>query len=772
MDTALLSFEELSKTIDVVLVQEHWYFDCQLDKISTVSDRYIGCGKAVDTGNPILPVQMPRGYGGVAVLWRKELDHLVVKLPDGGNRIQCIALHGKKPLLLVSVYMPCKGLKGNEEEYKDCLAQLGEICLKYSSSHMVMIGGDFNEDIYSGGKGERRVCLQNFMKDCSLDTQVTEKTYVNPDGIDTSTIDYVFYDAAIKQLNPTVYRIEDLHASVSDHYPVGCAVQFEISRVSKMEVVSLMPGRVKWDKIDKEKYAYDVSNRIADVCFESGSLGALDSTIHMVTDVLVSSAKEAGPQLRRQRQRKRLEVWSPEIRQAVEDKQRAFRAWKAGQRPRDKNHHLVISRKLTTVNLRKLCRIEAAKNREQQRQEILDARAGDDQMFYKLINRQRGKLKFCVNELHVGTRVYDSNSGILAGWHEHFKDLATPADNPSFDEEYRKLVEMELSEIRDLCDESSTLTNRITTGQVRKAISSLNKGKAADFYGLTAEHFIHGGEALLRVLTGIVNALYEHGKLTESLKVGVVTPVFKRKGLATEAKNYRGITILPTITKILETVLRQKIGPAVAESQNSLQRGFTRNSSPMNCSLILEEVVREYKDTRQPLFVAFLDAKSAFDVVSHSSLLRKLFHLGIGGAEWSLVHSLHEGAESVVKWEGSISDVFHVQQGVRQGGILSTDLYKLYIDGLLDRLSSSGDGCFVGEICCVAPAACDDVAVMSPSLDVLQKLISTAVDYSRMERYLLQPTKSVILAFRQHCGRRAQETDISILMGEEVMPVV
>ena len=51
------------------------------------------------------------------------------------------------------------------------------------------------------------------------------------------------------------------------------------------------------------------------------------------------------------------------------------------------------------------------------------------------------------------------------------------------------------------------------------------------------------------------------------------------------------------------------------------------------------------------MFVAFLDAKSAFDVVSHSSLLRKLFHLGIGVAEWSLVHSLHEGAESVVKWE-------------------------------------------------------------------------------------------------------------------------
>ena len=47
----------------------------------------------------------------------------------------------------------------------------------------------------------------------------------------------------------------------------------------------------------------------------------------------------------------------------------------------------------------------------------------------------------------------------------------------------------------------------------------------------------------------------------------------------------------------------------------------------MNCSLILEETIREHKDLRKPLCLAFLDAKAAFDVVSHASLLRKLFHL-------------------------------------------------------------------------------------------------------------------------------------------------
>ena len=108
MDTALYAFNNLSKRNDIFLIQEHWYFDCQLTKLDHVCEAFNSCGKAVDTGNPILPVQMPRGYGGVAILWRKDIDHLVTTLPDGTNRIQCIEISCKDPLIIVSVYMPCR----------------------------------------------------------------------------------------------------------------------------------------------------------------------------------------------------------------------------------------------------------------------------------------------------------------------------------------------------------------------------------------------------------------------------------------------------------------------------------------------------------------------------------------------------------------------------------------------------------------------------------------------------------------------------------------
>ena len=66
----------------------------------------------------------------------------------------------------------------------------------------------------------------------------------------------------------------------------------------------------------------------------------------------------------------------------------------------------------------------------------------------------------------------------------------------------------------------------------------------------------------------------------------------------------------------MESVLKDLIQPQIEKRQNSLQRGFTKHLSPMNYSLIMEEVIRNRKDREQPVYAAFLDVKSAFDVVS------------------------------------------------------------------------------------------------------------------------------------------------------------
>ena len=58
-----------------------------------------------------------------------------------------------------------------------------------------------------------------------------------------------------------------------------------------------------------------------------------------------------------------------------------------------------------------------------------------------------------------------------------------------------------------------------------------------------------------------------------------------------------------------------------------MQRGFTEKSSPMNTALILEEYIRDPNDIHALAYITFLDAKSAFDVVSHKSSMVNLFKL-------------------------------------------------------------------------------------------------------------------------------------------------
>ena len=111
-------------------------------------------------------------------------------------------------------------------------------------------------------------------------------------------------------------------------------------------------------------------------------------------------------------------------------------------------------------------------------------------LFQRLINKQSGKLSLCINELHVGEDVFRNEQDILSVWHQHFSQLATPTQEAYFDKDYNKLTEIDIREIRTLCQkvndpESPTC---MSEKEVPSAIKSLNKGKSPDIYNICAEH--------------------------------------------------------------------------------------------------------------------------------------------------------------------------------------------------------------------------------------------------------------------------------------------
>ena len=98
VNTSLKAITRLSMDTDIILLQEHWLYTCQLHRLKKLHDSYIGVCKAVDSFHPISPVQMPRGYGGVGVLWKKGIGHIINDL--SGERIQYVELKADRPLLI------------------------------------------------------------------------------------------------------------------------------------------------------------------------------------------------------------------------------------------------------------------------------------------------------------------------------------------------------------------------------------------------------------------------------------------------------------------------------------------------------------------------------------------------------------------------------------------------------------------------------------------------------------------------------------------------
>jgi exonuclease III len=142
--TCALIIDKLLQTYDIILIQEHWLFQVQIHLISEVHGEINYVGKGVDINDPLLPVSMPKGYDGVGVIWRKEIDHIIRPLEDRSEKIQCIEIHGNKNsrLQVISVYLPAKGSKNHVTEFQECIDEIYELIQKYGNTHKIINKGN------------------------------------------------------------------------------------------------------------------------------------------------------------------------------------------------------------------------------------------------------------------------------------------------------------------------------------------------------------------------------------------------------------------------------------------------------------------------------------------------------------------------------------------------------------------------------------------------------------------------------------------------------
>ena len=180
--------------------------------------------------------------------------------------------------------------------------------------------------------------------------------------------------------------------------------------------------------------------------------------------------------------------------------------------------------------------------------------------FFKLIKRNKGQnITSSQNCLKInGLDSEDCNEQRKA-FALYYEDLAAPKTSEIFEDKY-------LANCRHRCNLTENLAvlkkqyiQPFSIEEISEAIKTLNTNKAADEYGISAEHIKYGQDALLTTLLYLYNCILETGIIPETFKTGYITPVHKKGKDEKWMENYRGISVASIFGKIFEKLLLMRL---------------------------------------------------------------------------------------------------------------------------------------------------------------------------------------------------------------------
>ena len=270
------------------------------------------------------------------------------------------------------------------------------------------------------------------------------------------------------------------------------------------------------------------------------------------------------------------------------------------------------------------------------------------------------------------------------------KILANTVNNNSH------ILEMEAYEI-----EHSFIAPKCTEDEVKQIIKSLKSSDAQDFYGISNNILKFHSCEIASSLAKLINQSLDNGDFPDVLKLAVVKPLFKG-GDKTQPNNYRPISILPIISKILESSILSRLVNHLTSNSiiSENQFGFVTKSNTEAAVLHLLNKIYNNIEEKKITATLFIDYQKAFDCLDHKVLIQKFKKLELSRPFLNILISFISNRQQCVKNNDITSDFREVTSGVPQGSILGPTCFLIYINSI-SRLRLNGDIQLYADDCAI-----------------------------------------------------------------------
>ena len=270
-----------------------------------------------------------------------------------------------------------------------------------------------------------------------------------------------------------------------------------------------------------------------------------------------------------------------------------------------------------------------------------------------------------------------SDEEVLARWTEHYASaLNHPPACPSGDIDSQGTCTAEDIGVRA---DAPTLHEVIT------AVRKLRSGRSAGADGITAELLKSSMDSTCPALHKLFCRVWATGRVPADWRDGIIVSLYKGKGSQTDCCSHRPITLLSVPGKVFAHVLLARVQPLLVRERRPQQSGFTPGRSTSDAILALRLLSDLHREFNRPLYVAYVDLKSAFDSVDREALWKTIRGVGIPDSLLALIKDLHRGTHSQVQVGGHLSPSFSTGSGVRQGCVLAPALFCRAVDWILQK---------------------------------------------------------------------------------------
>ena len=290
------------------------------------------------------------------------------------------------------------------------------------------------------------------------------------------------------------------------------------------------------------------------------------------------------------------------------------------------------------------------------------------------------------------------------------------------------------------------LTLAELTNYMKKAKNNVSPGST----GFTNEFYKIFWRDLKIFIANSINHSYQNGVLSVTQRLGIVTLIPKGEKDKSFLKNWRPLTLLNSLYKLVSGCIAERIKPCLNTIIHSDQKGFVSGRYIGEAVRTTYDILDWAKENNRTGIILLIDFEKAYDSISFNYINKclKFFNFGESIIKW--VNILLNNFTAVINHCGNISKTFSIQRGCRQGDPIASYLFIICIEILAHKLRTEKKivGFQIGNSSQLLELYADDCSIfLEPNSENLRETCTILSNFYLLSGLKIQVSKTKAIWF-------------------------